>query len=425
MRPLSAYESAIAYRSINEIYYNFIVAADFTVPLSVESIIKTLNILCSLHPQLSLHVDTSTVPPTASYLQPWTIDESIIDIVDSNVEDVLKKYTLYKFDYKDDKPLWKVLFNPESNTLFFVIEHVFFDGTAGKNFLSEFANHLLLKDASTSTTIDVVDTTKFKIHPDPTFLMDFKDRHQQVKNPDTLETFRGPLIESLMKSPLPNHNSTLLHISPMDTKKLLSYARMNDVKLTAILYSIASHTLVNILPTTNDKIFKTMIPINIRPQIRKELPTSSAVKFGLYFGKYFHLDLVSDLKSKTFIETAQYFQSCLNGNISHAMDDYEVTETNARSDPNIPNLSMQAMYKRNDKPLTSLVISNLGQLNSDVINQVYFDQPMVDSCFGIHLLSCSKGGIALNFTSHRAVDPQLYSKYVLNATSSIESIISH
>jgi hypothetical protein len=69
-------------------------------------------------------------------------------------------------------PLWRCVYYPADNVLFFYMVHVFFDGTAAKNFHIEFAEALdHLETAENTTTY--VDTTQFKPFPSMTDLLEF------------------------------------------------------------------------------------------------------------------------------------------------------------------------------------------------------------------------------------------------------------
>lgn len=456
MRKLSGYESAIVYRTMRDIYYNFIIASEYNIHLSVDIIQLILAKICNKYPHFSLYIDTSTVLPTVSYLPSWNvITEDIIDLVSGPVSDVFSQYTLHKFDYSVPKPLWRIAFDQTKNIVYFITDHTFFDGTAGKNFHKEFSYYLSsltdielgLKSSVPSTSslsLFDIDTTHFETFPDPTDLMNFASITDQpnvstvVAKNTLLPTISQQITQN---SPLPLHNSTLYHISNTDVNILLTKSRTIGVKLTSFLYAICSKSLIQVIYDDcngdNDKFsntaFKTMIPVNTRPLAISHHKNNNdtvattnngsdisgnsindILEFGLFFGKYFHSDDPNFLLINSLNDIAQNVHKNLHNNISNAMNDYQNIEIQCKKDNTIIDQAMQKLYNRNITPLTTLVMSNLGTLSSDQINNVFFDQPMVDACFGTHFIGCSNGGITLNFTAHRAVVYDQYQQFISN-----------
>lgn len=431
MRELSVYEASIVSRTEHEIYFNYTVAADYKTVLSKDLILKTLTILCNKYPQFSLHIDNSVKGklPICSYLKNWDLSQldDILDIYENeSIDSIISKYNNKRlFNFNDLKPLWKIALLKDSNTLFFLMDHTFFDGTAAKNFHYQFANNL-----NFSSTINsfIIDTTKFIDYPDPTVLMGFDSNFKPKINNTTIElpTLLPPFDNLLMKLPLPFHNSTLYHISAKNSKKLIEISRLNDVKLTALLYAIASKSIVQIPHLDKDNtLFKTMIPINTRPLVKSlnSNINTELIEFGLFFGKYFHLDNPLDILNNSIKEISNYFQAKLNENLSHAMDDFQIFEFKGRENPLLVDESLKTLYDRNNSPKTTLVMSNLGMIKSNEIGKVYFDQPMVDACFGLHFISSSESGICINFTSHRAVKKEDYLTYIENTKKFINELI--
>lgn len=434
MRNLSVYESSVVSRTEHAVYFNYVVAADYqNITLSKDLILKNLSILCNKYPQFSLHIDNKIkgVLPKCSYLPSWDLSTTdIIDIYeginndkDKTIQSIINKYNNSRlFHYQDMKPLWKIAFLKESNTLFFLMDHTFFDGTAAKNFHYIFANSL--HESSTINSL-IVDTKKFKEYPDPTILLGFNNETKPSISDLSITTL-PPFDQSLMNTPLPIHNNTFYNISSKDSLKLIEIARSNNTKLTALLYAIAAKSIISLSSIKlENTTFKTMIPINTRPKVLKINPNidTNLIHFGQFFGKYFHLDDPIKILNDSIKEISNYFQSKLNLNVSHAMDDFEVFEFKALKNPLLIDESLQQLYDRNSKPKTTLVMSNLGVLNSKDINKIYFDQPMVDACFGLHFISSSEAGICINFTSHRAVKREDYLTYVSNVKNHIDSIL--
>lgn len=434
-RQLSAYESAIVYRGLENIYYNFIVAAKYETALSPEIIKQTLARLCHKYAQFSLHVnlpppEISTVAPlpTVSYLPSWDITDSIIDIVNDPLDAVFATYMQFQFQYPSITPLWRVLYNPTQNILYFVADHTFFDGTAGKNFHIQFAS---LLEESTDVSLHINTASFPHIVPNPAVLMKFRSNIQPnppTTTPTPQQSTTRPIIcpELMQLSPLPAHRSTLFQLTSIQVQSLLKLSQNAGVKLTSFLYAIAATSILQI-PDMDGQLFKTMIPINSRPLLSANSRNSNLdwLEFGLYFGKYFHTDSTTFLSESSIITIAQHFHSSLHDNIPLAMQDYELVEAQAKQNPNVIVNNIKQLYNRNNQPLTTLVISNLGTTTSSNLKEMYFDQPMVDACFGIQFIGCSQGGITLNFTSHRAVPTNQYDHYVKTVQAKIQTIISN
>lgn len=444
MRPLSAYAAVIASRAEHDIYYAFCVAADYTTPLSRDAILATLAVLCRRFPHFSLQVDTSTVPPRCTCMPKWDLAKQpgLVDVFSgadddvthpNTVEAILKHYNdVPVFRYADkDTPLWKVALLEKTNTLFFVTDHVYFDGTAAKNF------HVLFDEALTQTRQPgaerslLVDTSVFDTYPDPTVLMNFDPaaKPAPASTPDAPTLF--PVLDEKIAAaqPLPAHNSTIVHLSAKDSQALVNRARANNTKLTALLYAVAAKSVVPLVDkaavAASGAKLKAMIPINTRPLVTSLPQNSDVLQFGLMFGKYFAIEDPATVVQSTLEELSASFQSRLQANIPHAADGYEVFEADARKNFQLVDESMASLYERNLSPKTTLAMSNLGVLKSASghVGKVYFDQPMVDACFGVHFCSSSEAGLSITLNSHRAVPKDVYLQFVNSFTSYIASLV--
>ena len=369
------------------------------------------------------------------YRPSWDLSKqnNLVDVLhageNNTVQSVMAHYNNRRvFDYANTHmPLWKVALLESENTLFFITDHAFFDGTAARNFHELFAealDHLVEYDK-----FFFVDTTKFLPYADPTVLMNFQS------TPDTSSPFSvalpPPCISSfdkkLMTSPLPYHNSTFLQLSAADSKALIQKARANNSKLTALIYAIANKAVVPLVAgSPPGSMIKTMIPINTRSRVTSIPQESDILQFGLFFGKYFSVEDPVTVASCSLESISKAFQSRLLASIPHAMDDYEVFERKALKNNKLVDDSMQAMYERNGSPRTTLMISNIGVMKnaSGQIKQAYFDQPMVDACYGLHLVSSQQGGLSINVASHRAIPQDVYLQYVHNVRSYIKSVVT-
>ena len=446
MRPLSAYEAVIASRAEHDIYYSFCVAADYTTPLTKASILAALAVLCRRFPNFSLQVDTTTVPPQCICMPKWDLNKhpGLIDVFSgadddvthpNTVEAILKHYNdVPVFSYADkDTPLWKVALLEKTNTLFFVTDHVYFDGTAAKNF------HVLFDEALTQIQKPgagaehslLVDTSTFDTYPDPTVLMNFDPSPKTASDstPDAPTLFPALDVEIAAAKPLPVHNSTIIHLSAEDSQALVNKARANNTKLTALLYAVAAKSVVPlvdkaVLASSGAKL-KAMIPINTRPLVTSLPQNSDLLQFGLMFGKYFAIEDPDTVLESTLEQLSASFQSRLQANIPHAADGYEVFEAEARKNFQLVDESMVSLYERNLSPKTTLAMSNLGVLKSvsGRVGKVYFDQPMVDACFGVHFCSSSGAGLSINLNSHRAVPKDVYLQFVHNVRLYIASLV--
>lgn len=392
MRQLSGYEACIFYRSIQNVYKSFIVGADYPVSLSVPKILKTLSLLCNEYPVFSLIINKENLE--IDYLTNWIPDESLIDVYESEkVEDILPNYQTFEFDY-DSKvnPLWKLVYFKNSNTLLFVIDHTFMDGTGAKNFHSEFLKCFNSIDNDDNNLLpELIKTDKFDEYPDPTVEMNFGESliNERIDSPSEISDVKFDLNSDLMKLPMSNHRSTLIHLNKEQVDNLLKRSHELNVKLTAYIYKIACDSV----PIEGNT--KVMIPINAKRDR----------KFGLFFGKYFQLKTAD----------VEVFQNNLIENIPNAMTSFENFEINYKKfGKSFANDAMIGLKNRNNNPTTTIAISNLGKLDGGFNGKVYFDQPLVDAYLALHFLSNSSGEMVVNCECHRAIDESVYKSYLNN-----------
>ena len=410
---LSGYEACMPSRTNHGIYNNFIIGAHYTVELDLQKIAKAVKVLCLKYPHFSLTVGENY---TSEYLKEYDILNCIEIIDDLSIDEILDKYTDFKFSYINKTPLWKVLLDSKSNTLFFVVDHSYFDGTAGKNFHSEFSKAL-------DITIDdgTIIKPSFKKYPKATDLMGFQER-ESSGGVSSKATYPQMDVK-LMELPMYRHNHTIKHLNLENTNKLINLSRSKGFKLTGLIYYIASKSITKSFENEIENAkFCAMIPINSRFKVPRNEENDIITKFGLFFGKYFTTDDLNYIKENDFITISSNFQKALNDNIDKCMEQYEVFETNINKDRSLIDKSFQQMRDRNDTPLTTVAISNLGMLSDNKIGLVYFDQSMVDAAFGLHLIS-SNEGLSLNFTSHRAVPKDVYQNYVNNGIEIINELL--
>lgn len=417
MRSLSPYEAVIVARADNHIYHTFVVGAHYTIPLTIEIIYETITILCQKYPHFSLRVGSNRTCEYTS--KPYIVDNTCVEVehVD-NIDSILEKYNLFKFDYALDAPLWRVLCADSGdgniNSLYFIVDHTYFDGTAAKNFHELFAATIGEKPTSR-----LIDPNTFKPYPDPTEIMKFnKDATAAVVTSEVTPALRIPLDSKLILLPMPVHGKHIVELGIDTTNRLLSLCRSEGVRLTSYLYSIAAKSILSALTKedTVGRLFKTMIPINTRPIDADP----QIVNFGLFFGKFFHSETTETIHSTPIFELARSFQKQLQEGIPRAMHDYEVFNVRALVDKSLAENSMVAMTKRNDSPISTIAISNLGVMKTKLIDQVYFDQPLVDAYFALHCISSSIGGLVLNFEAHRAIPDKIFNTYIKNALDLIK-----
>ena len=408
---LSAYETSMCVSSNKGLYNNFIIGAEYKELLSLGKIINAVKQLCLKYPQFSLAVSKDY---HSEFINEYDLKNCIDIVNDSSIEEILQKYTDLKFNYADKVPLWRVVLDSKTNTLFFVVDHTYFDGTAGKTFHVEFCKVL----GDDDIVEDSIIRPKFESYPTSTEMMGFQDR---FVGSGIIDKGTYPKMdERLMNSPYFKHNYQVVHLSKEKTDNLVKLARDNGFKLTGLMYSIASKAIVDSYEDKENKKIRTMIAINSRFKVGSQIDPLF-YKFGLFYGTYFHINDISFIKNSEIIEIGKDFQKGLNENKDKCMEDCEVLETKAKNDRSIIEQSQDDMASRDSCPLTTLTISNLGVLNDNKVSKVYFDQPMIDSAFALHLIS-SNDCIALNFTSHRAIPNEIYNTYISNVLKFINSI---
>lgn len=412
MRSLSPYEAVIVARAEKHIYHTFVVGARYTVPLTIDKVLDAITILCQRYPHFSLRVGPDY---TCTYTEKsYTIDDKCVEVehVD-NINAALDKYNLFKFDYRLDSPLWRVLCADSGDGniewLYFIVDHTYFDGTAAKNFHERFAATI-----GEIPTSKIINPKTFPSYPDPTEMMQFdKNATTSTAAADSIPAVTIPLDSKHLTLPMSMHGKRIVHLGANTTARLLALCRSEGIRITAYIYSIAVKALFAALPKTetSGRIFKTMIPINTRPQGADP----QIVDFGLFFGKYFHSETSESIATTSLFDIARSFHNALQEGIPKAMHEYESFNVRALADKTLVDASMVAMAARNDSPITTIAMSNIGAMKTNLIDDVYFDQPLVDSYFAVHFLSSAAGGLVLNFESHRAIPDELLDSFVKNA----------
>ena len=353
-------------------------------------------------------------------------------------------------------------FRPRHQFALFHHRYVFFDGTAAKNFHELFSDALLrvqaAKDASPLTVDPAALFSKSDL-PDPTAILRFQPRSAPAALPPAASPLTLALSSDAMAAlPMPLHLTEISILEKGQTAALVGACRRHGVRLTGFLYAVMAKAVCETVeafasadehsnavsvgsysPAASGAVFKAMIPINMRPPpppagADSASPTKRHLPLGLFFGKYFHSVPMTDVLSITngdqqqgeahLFALAQQFQPALEANIPHAMHDYEVFATSALADPSLIDAAMRAMAARNGAPLTTIAISNLGVVNSPIVDAVYFDQPIVDAYFSLNLISCSRGELTVNYEAHRAVDPAFFAMFVAKSKALISNVLS-
>lgn len=103
------------------------VGADYPIELSEQLILSGLSKLCNQHPVFSLSIKRKDM--TVDYMDSWIPTESLIEVyADENdeVEEIMKEYQTYKFDYDSlNQPLWKLILVKNTNSLILLTDHTF------------------------------------------------------------------------------------------------------------------------------------------------------------------------------------------------------------------------------------------------------------------------------------------------------------
>jgi hypothetical protein len=446
MPPLSAYEAVTAARCNAGVYKTYTVGAQYKQPLSKPIIAAALALLCNRFPAFSLCVGPSP-DYVSSYLDPYTIGDDLIDVVDVEdpnmkcADDVVRKYVHLDIPLDGTTPLWRCVYYTGDNVLFFYMVHVFFDGTAAKNFHLEFAKALDELEAAYKTNT-YVDTSQFKPFPSMTDLLKFQPRYASAPAMSSLSSLPAmlpPLDTQLLESqPMYMHNYKRVPYSKAATDSLIVTARLHGVKLTALLYAFATKSIVEVLGKEDvvdvdghGNVVRTFIPVNTRFMVGKDTDSDADadadvdVTFGQLFGKSMHVATPQYVADTDTVQLARSFQVQLTADVPNAMHGAEVFETAVTEQGrHLIDESMHQLAERNGNPGSTLVMSNLGVLAHEKILDVYFDQPMVDACFALHFVSSATKGISLSFTSHRAVPVGAFKDFVERVVARIDSVLA-
>ena len=419
---LSGYEAYMPSRANHQIYTNFGIAAQYNTQLDLNIVTKALKVLCLKFPHFSLTVGDEKLY-TSEYINEYDLVNCIDVIPNSTPQKIFAKYTQLKFSYSNKTPLWKVVLNSDSNILFIFMDHTYFDGTAGKNFHVEFSKALDIKPSNDDSTIINTQGLFSYNYPNATKMMNFKPRN--VK-PKPMGDIARPTIDlELMKKPMWDHNTTLIHLSKEQTNKLVNFSRNNGFKLTSLLNSIGSKAVVSVYPESgnlkSEMKFRSLTAINTRYKVESTSFNDIITTFGLFISRLTNDTDFQSIEDGEIIQMSKNFQKYLSENKEAASEDSEFFETKALKDRSIIDKTLDNLKAINDKPNFSLVISNLGMISNEKIKTVYFDQPMVDALFAIHLISSANSGVTFNLTSHRAIPKEVYNNYVTNFQTLINS----
>ena len=411
---LSAFETYMSLLASHRIYNNFIVGAQFKPLIKPNKIANVVSRLCRKHPQFSLTVGKGH---HQEYLPPYDV-KNCIDVIDnSNPNKILEKYTALKFSYSDKVPLWKLVLDSKSNTLFFVADHTYFDGTAVKKVYHEICKSF--DEPEDDKLENSIIKPNFESYPTSAEMMKFEDKIVEIE--PNIKGSSPEMDNELLKLPYYKHNYEVVHLSKEKSKHLIKLSRDNGFRITSLIYAIANKAIVNSYDHNEEfEKLRTIIAVNTRFKISPEVD-QMLNEMGLFFGIYTHYDDISYVKNAEIFEMAKNFQNGLNDNKHKCNDYWEHLETKSKIDRSIIDKAIHEIKLRDSKPLNTLFISNINVIGDDKIGKVYFDQPMFDSAFSLHLAS-SNDGMSLNFTCHRAIPRKIYDTYVSNVLGYINDL---
>ena len=412
---LSAYETFMNLLASHRIFNNFIIGAQFKPLLKPNKIANVVSKLCTKYPQFSLTVGKGY---HSEYLKKYDVKDCIEIVHNSTPNQILDKYSALNFDYANKTPLWKLILDSKSNTLFFVADHTFLDGTAVKNVYNEICKSFdEVEDDKIENSVIV---PEFKPYPTSAEILKFEERFAEEGIVVDKGTF-PEMDEELLKLPYSKHNFNIVHLSKEKSNYLRQLCRDNGFKLTGLMFSIASKAIVDSYVHNEEfEKLRTLIAVNNRFKISPEVDPM-LYQLGLFFGIHTHYDDISYVKNSSIFEIAKNFQNGLNDNKHRCNEFWEILETQAKNDRSVIEKSIEGFKNKDGTPGTTLTMSNINVLGDDKIGKVYFDEPMFDSAFGLHMVS-SVDGMALNFTSHRAVPKEIFNNYVNNGLKCINSI---
>lgn len=430
-RELSGYELSMMHRDLEGVYSNFIVAAKYKTPLSNAILSSFLSDLCSKWSQMVLQVyNKDTLKPLKSISYNQAIENLSSRKYESDevaVTAILREFNNLQFDLGVESPLWKVLIY--KNIVFFICNHVLFDGTTGKVFHQLYAD-FLDSNSTIKCESDLIFDLKyhpnFKIDKSPIELITNMLPPNDWKPPPTIANAIPEFDLKLMDQPIYNHHSTNYQIPNNDTIKIIQAARKHGVKLTAVLYGLMTSSLssTGLLKNGGDKL-TTLIPINLRPFVNDK---SKEYPFALLFGKWVPAvdieTIPKSFKYQGFWDYCQTFQSGLNKAIPQSFYPIGYAENSFLEDKRVPMIGMKklASLEKNLNPTHCFAMSNIGALTSSKCERAWFDQPMVDSAFACHVIG-SPQVLTLNFMAHRGIPDNDYQLYVNSSIECIKSFI--
>lgn len=411
------------YRDLEGAYSNFIVGVQYAQAPTCSQMRAFLAGLCQTWSQLCLQVyEHRELRPLAQITYENVVDtvETDFPTVDAAAASILHDYNSLVFPLGVASPLWRIVLYRE--TVFFVCNHVLFDGTSGKIFHDHLAAFMQDPKSSDSHLLFSLGNG-FSIDPSPIALLSSLMPPKTWKAPAAVSNAYPNFEESLLDSPLFRHRSTFHHISKKDTAKLLELARANDIKLTALLYGAVNAALAaaDILP---DAPLTTLIPVNMRPFVGDK---SREYPYALLFGKWVpavdKCTIPPPGPSPAMWLFCQEFQSGLARAIPQSFYPMGAGEYAFEANPDVPMLSMKTLASRakNINPTHTTAMSNIGALRSPLVLRAWFDQPTVDAAFACHIIGAN--GLSLNLMGHRGISETHYKNYVAAVIAAIDALL--
>jgi hypothetical protein len=404
-------------------YSNYRVIVEYSEKLTIDKVYNAITNMMYKYSTLAADVRLNKSTKLeydvgfADHVQLKDVVEFINNEKFNNIETIMNFYQHEAFKFGSNKPLWKLKIINSKYAVFFN-DHIFFDGTSGKNFHIEFSKQLKNPLFSQNNTLDstvfdksMVDFDEYQITPKPTDIINFNAplgytilrlitefaprsitnffKYWFSQNPYAkVLTYNSVSMKSLKLIPEENNECRNLHLTSDKVNSLIKISRSYNVKLTSLIITLAHLSMAQYISYTGDDV-KTNIPVNLRPLIdlekAKQLCSNFSPLFGLYVG-VISLELPCITKicpdGKLNWDLVKYINEKIHNNIDKSAYDFGLLRL-----VNTKRFIIDK-YAKNDK--STLEISNLGVLpDNDNMIQAWFDQP--SEIFSINMISTTKG----------------------------------
>uniref|UniRef100_A0A060T4J1 ARAD1B03938p n=1 Tax=Blastobotrys adeninivorans TaxID=409370 RepID=A0A060T4J1_BLAAD len=381
-RPVGNLEKLFVVQNRKGMIREFVVAATYSVPLTVETLYPALADLVSNEPLLGANVYKSDTPrPKVRKLARIDLDKVVTFLPHQKFD---AQFVDYFFDSSrplpyddDDRPLWRAQVL-DSHIVVWSFDHTLFDGSSGVYF------HQKLLACLRRPQIPLKESTvKTSKKPLPENIENIIDCRPSTPPPSLL---RRALRSSRDETAPPEHSSqfvpwagtspswpprsrtAFLSLPPDKVKDLIRTSRKHGITLTGLLYSALMQAILEAIPIGDETSWrlKTSIPINARRYFPSTEPQDGLGCYILFHEYDLEVNTYSqDISPGLFVpHWGQKFHFSLH---AHS-DSPEVPAEWARAIGEFKNMNMEKTLEdqaQKSEHMAAAEISNIGLVSMD------------------------------------------------------------